>query len=49
MTQSPIRGADKDFVDQEVYCSWSAVEIEAASFSETLVNIYQSSYPQIPE
>jgi len=49
MTQSPIRRADKDFFYQEVYCSWTAVEIEAASFPETLVNIYRSSYPQTPE
>ena len=49
MTLSPIRGADKHFVDQEVYCSWTAVEVEATSFLETLVNIHQSSYPQIQE
>jgi hypothetical protein len=49
MMQSPIREADKDLVDQEVYFSWTAVEIEAASFYETLANIYQPSYPQIPE
>jgi len=46
MTQSPIREDDKDYVDQEVYCSWTTVKIEAAIFSEPLVNNYQSSYPQ---
>jgi len=49
MIRSPIREGDKDVVDQEVYCSWTAVKIETATFSETLVNNYQSSYPQIPD
>lgn len=49
MTQSPIREGDKDFVDQEVYCPWTAVKLEAAILTEMLADNCQSPYTQIPE